>query len=123
MSSARPEFHIPSLDGIRGLAALTVFVSHALWRDFVPGGFGVTVFFFLSGYLITTLLRMEHERHGRISFSRFYLRRVYRILPPMYIVLVGTLLQAHARHGPDLLHLLSHPPALPGDTEPVYRHQ
>ena len=92
MSSPRPEFHIPSLDGIRGLAALTVFVSHALWRDFVPGGFGVTVFFFLSGYLITTLLHMEHERHGRISFSRFYLRRVYRILPPMYIVLTAALL-------------------------------
>jgi len=94
MSSARQEFHIPSLDGIRGLAALTVFVSHALWRDIIPGGFGVTVFFFLSGYLITTLLRMEHERHGRISFNRFYLRRVYRILPPMYIVLIVCLILA-----------------------------
>lgn len=86
--SASKEFHIPSLDGIRGMAALIVYVSHAGLPDLVPGGFGVTVFFFLSGYLITTLLRVEHERTGAISFSRFYLRRIYRILPPMYIVLL-----------------------------------
>lgn len=82
------EFHIPSLDGIRGLAALIVFVSHAGLRALVPGGFGVTVFFFLSGFLITTLLRIEFERTRTISFRNFYLRRIYRILPPMYIVLI-----------------------------------
>jgi len=54
----------------------------------IPGGFGVTVFFFLSGYLITTLLRQEYQKTGDISLRQFYLRRVYRILPPMYIVLV-----------------------------------
>jgi peptidoglycan/LPS O-acetylase OafA/YrhL len=80
-------FHIPSLDGIRGLAALTVFVSHAGLKHLIPGGWGVTVFFFLSGYLITTLLRREHEQIGEISFRRFYLRRIYRIIPPMYLVL------------------------------------
>ena len=85
--SAERSIHIPSLDGIRGLAALLVYVSHATRPDLIPGGFGVTVFFFLSGYLITTLLRMEHEQTGGISLKRFYLRRVYRILPPMYIVL------------------------------------
>lgn len=66
---------------------MTVYVSHAALPQLVPGGFGVTVFFFLSGYLITTLLRIEHEQHGSISLRRFYLRRIYRILPPMYIVL------------------------------------
>lgn len=94
--STRAELHIPSLDGIRGLAALTVFVSHAGLPNLVPGGFGVTVFFFLSGYLITTLLRTEYERTQSISFSRFYLRRVYRILPPMYIVLSASVLLASA---------------------------
>jgi len=81
------EFHIPSLDGIRGLAALMVFLSHAALPNLIPGGFGVTIFFFLSGYLITTLLRREYASTGAISLRNFYLRRVYRILPPLYIVL------------------------------------
>lgn len=99
------ELHIPSLDGIRGLAALTVFVSHALYRDLVPGGYGVTVFFFLSGYLITTLLRTEHERSGQIRLGRFYLRRVYRIFPPMYIVLTGSVLLGLSNVLPDEMKL------------------
>jgi len=48
----------------------------------------VTVFFFLSGYLITTLLRREAEATGTISFKLFYLRRALRILPPFYLVLM-----------------------------------
>ena len=62
-------------------------VSHA-GAEQIPGGFGVTIFFFLSGYLITTLLRREWEKMGNISLKNFYLRRVYRIFPPLYIVLV-----------------------------------
>jgi peptidoglycan/LPS O-acetylase OafA/YrhL len=79
--------HIPSLDGIRALAAVWVFAGHAGMGHVLPGAFGVTIFFFLSGYLITTLLRIEHEATGGISLKKFYLRRAYRILPPMYIVL------------------------------------
>ena len=71
---------------------MTVFVAHAGLGDVVPGGFGVTVFFFLSGYLITSLLRLEHERTGRISLKNFYLRRIYRIIPPMYLVLTASIL-------------------------------
>jgi peptidoglycan/LPS O-acetylase OafA/YrhL len=85
-------FHIPSLDGIRGLAALLVFISHAGFQDLIPGGFGVTIFFFLSGYLITTLLRQEFQETRDISLKAFYLRRAYRILPPMYIVLIFLML-------------------------------
>ncbi|MDE2252089.1 MAG: acyltransferase [Gammaproteobacteria bacterium] len=77
--------HIKSLDGIRAVAALMVFIAHAGLEWLVPGGFGVTIFFFLSGFLITTLLHEEYSAHGRIRLGRFYLRRVYRILPPMYI--------------------------------------
>jgi peptidoglycan/LPS O-acetylase OafA/YrhL len=80
-------FKIPSLDGIRAVAFGIVFAAHSGLDEVVPGGFGVTVFFFLSGYLITTLLRREQERHGRISLKAFYLRRVLRILPPFYVVL------------------------------------
>jgi peptidoglycan/LPS O-acetylase OafA/YrhL len=67
---------------------LWVFLAHAGLAEWgVPGNLGVTVFFFLSGYLITTLLRMEIEKSGGINLRAFYLRRVLRIFPPMYLVL------------------------------------
>lgn len=78
---------IPSLDGLRATAFLIVFVSHSGWQFVIPGGFGVTIFFFLSGYLITTLLRQELTRHGSINLRLFYARRILRIWPPFYIVL------------------------------------
>jgi peptidoglycan/LPS O-acetylase OafA/YrhL len=91
--AAGGEFYIPSLDGIRAVSFLIVFVAHAGLDGLVPGGFGVTVFFFLSGYLITTLLRREYARHGAISYQNFYIRRILRIFPPYYLVLsVATLL-------------------------------
>lgn len=82
-------FHIPSLDGLRAVAVLIVFFSHVALQRFMPGGFGVTIFFFLSGFLITTLLRLEAEQTGSISMRNFYLRRGLRILPLMYIVLTA----------------------------------
>jgi peptidoglycan/LPS O-acetylase OafA/YrhL len=111
--------HIPSLDGLRALAVAIVFLAHAglvlplpkLGRVALPGEFGVTVFFFLSGFLITTLLRLEFARSGSISLRDFYLRRVLRIFPPFYLVLVlATLLTAAGvLTGPDGPHL-----SLPG---------
>ncbi len=86
MTAKSGKFLIPSLDGIRAVAVLIVFLSH-IGVKYVPGGFGVTVFFFLSGYLITTLLRREHDRSNRIDLKKFYMRRVLRILPPFYLVL------------------------------------
>jgi len=80
---------VPSLDGLRAFSFLLVFVAHAGLEGIVPGGFGVTVFFFLSGYLITTLMRQEFERYGDVSLKHFYLRRVLRILPPFYLVLIA----------------------------------
>ena len=84
-----PPMHIPSLDGLRAISFFIVFVAHA-GLPFVlpvPGGFGVTVFFFLSGFLITTLIRAEQQATGTVSVRNFYLRRALRILPPFYIVL------------------------------------
>jgi peptidoglycan/LPS O-acetylase OafA/YrhL len=86
-AAARHGLHIASLDGIRAVAVTIVFLAHAGLQSMVPGGFGVTVFFFLSGYLIATLLRREFEQTGRISLRHFYLRRIYRIFPPLYLVL------------------------------------
>lgn len=86
-ASKKPEFYIPSLDGLRAIAVMIVFFSHVGLKGRIPGGFGVTIFFFLSGFLITTLLRREMEGTGRVSLRKFYLRRVLRIFPPMYLVL------------------------------------
>ena len=81
------KFYIPSLDGIRAIAFLIVFISHAGFGKIIPGGLGVTIFFFLSGYLITTQLRREYERSHKIDFKNFYMRRILRIWPPFYLVL------------------------------------
>jgi peptidoglycan/LPS O-acetylase OafA/YrhL len=81
--------YIPSLDGIRAISFFLVFLSHAgLGETLIPGGFGVTIFFLLSGFLITTLLRLEFARSQRIHLREFYLRRVLRILPPLYVTLL-----------------------------------
>lgn len=89
----KQKFYIPSLDGIRSVAFCLVFFSHAGYGNIIPGGFGVTIFFFLSGYLITTLLRREHYKLKSISLKKFYLRRILRIWPPFYFVLLfGVLL-------------------------------
>lgn len=85
-------FHIPSLDGIRAVSILFVFIAHIGYEDIVPGGFGVTIFFFLSGYLITTLLRRELRKHDHIDIPAFYKRRAWRILPPMYLCLAFAVL-------------------------------
>src|SRR5882672_8845631 len=86
----RAPFQIPSLDGLRAVSFMFVFLAHAGFDHIIPGGFGVTVFFFLSGYLITTLMRKESDRFGRVSLKAFYLRRALRILPPFYLVLAGS---------------------------------
>jgi peptidoglycan/LPS O-acetylase OafA/YrhL len=97
-TASSSSFVIPSLDGIRALSVGVVFFVHA-GIGFSPGPLGVTIFFFLSGFLITTLLRMEFEKTGRISLRNFYLRRAFRLLPPLYLVLgaafIVTLLGAY----------------------------
>jgi len=86
MTNASPN-QIPSLDGIRAVAVLIVFVSHLHIVNLIPGGFGVTLFFFLSGYLITTLLAREFDKTGQIALGHFYLRRLLRLSPPLLITL------------------------------------
>jgi peptidoglycan/LPS O-acetylase OafA/YrhL len=80
-----PTLYIPSLDGMRAIAFFFVFIAHAQPFKALPGGFGVTVFLFLSGYLITSLLRDEARKTGTISMKDFLLRRVLRIFPPCYL--------------------------------------
>jgi peptidoglycan/LPS O-acetylase OafA/YrhL len=81
--------HVRQLDGIRAIAVLIVVLAHAGLERIVPGGFGVTIFFFLSGYLITTLMRAEIGQTGSLSIRNFYIRRVCRINPPLWITLLA----------------------------------
>ncbi len=77
----------PAFDGIRGIGMALVLMYH--WLFSWTGGFfyGLTPFFALSGFLITTLLLSERERAGKVDFKRFYQRRAYRLLPALFTML------------------------------------
>jgi peptidoglycan/LPS O-acetylase OafA/YrhL len=72
--------HIPSLDGLRAISVMIVLCSHFVSRA-IPGGFGVYIFFVISGFLITRLLLTEYKKSGSISLRRFYARRALRLYP------------------------------------------
>lgn len=80
----------PALDGLRAVAILGVLIAHARPDVFPGGAEGVTVFFVLSGFLITTLLLGERDRTGRVSLGAFYSRRAARLLPALILVLLAT---------------------------------
>lgn len=82
--------YIPYLDSLRAAAVLIVIGRHYGVSEYIPGGFGVTVFFFISGFLITTLLVSEENTNGFISISSFYVRRFVRLTPPLLLVLIVT---------------------------------
>jgi peptidoglycan/LPS O-acetylase OafA/YrhL len=64
--------HLPGLDGLRGLAVIAVLLFHSEFSWARGGHLGVTTFFVLSGFLITSLLLLEHERTGRVSLVAFW---------------------------------------------------
>jgi len=94
--------YIPTLDGWRAIAVGLVIGAHSarmlerngswlalhLESFFIHAGYGVDIFFGISGFLICTLLLREKEKNGRISFKRFYIRRAFRIMPPLYFYLL-----------------------------------
>lgn len=87
--------HLAALDGLRGVAILTVMFFHAtLYRGPSPrGGFlGVDLFFVLSGFLITALLMQEWQRAGGVALGAFYARRALRLLPALFAVIAVVLL-------------------------------
>ncbi len=87
MNNMKPTRYIRSLDGLRGIAVLAVIAYH-LNFTWAPGGLlGVTIFFVLSGYLITNLLLIEYEKNNKINLKNFWIRRARRLLPGMITVL------------------------------------
>ena len=99
----RPDrLYFPGLHGLRFLAAAMVIISHieTFKKDEhlpnldenifigVAGEYGVSLFFVLSGFLITFLLLTEEKETGRIDIPKFYLRRVLRIWPLYYLIVI-----------------------------------
>ena len=86
---ARPKSrYIPALDGLRTLAVVAVVLYH-LNLTWAQGGLlGVTIFFVLSGYLITRLLLNEVAKTGRIDLKSFWIRRIRRLVPAVVTVVV-----------------------------------
>src|SRR5581483_186633 len=85
-----PRVHlVPALDGVRGVAVGLVVLFH-LRPDLLPGGWvGMSIFFSLSGFLITRLLLTEVQRDGTVSLRRFWIRRARRLLPALYALLAA----------------------------------
>ena len=91
---------IPSLDGIRAISIIMVLLAHLNGTSHFPifpgwffklvdlGYLGVTVFFVISGFLISSLLFEEHFRTGRINLLNFYMRRTFRIFPAYYMLIL-----------------------------------
>ncbi|MFC7553563.1 acyltransferase family protein [Pseudoroseomonas wenyumeiae] len=75
--------YVPELDGLRAISIMIVMLSHWGLGHVVPGGFGVTLFFGISGFIITRLLLAEWQARGRIDLKAFYIRRAVRLLPAM----------------------------------------
>jgi peptidoglycan/LPS O-acetylase OafA/YrhL len=83
--------HLPALDGLRAVAVFVVISYHAGVMQGVPGDLGVTLFFVLSGFLITWLLVKEFVATGSISIRSFYARRALRIFPAYYVFILFSL--------------------------------
>ncbi|MCB0402001.1 MAG: acyltransferase [Flavobacteriales bacterium] len=98
----KDQIYLPGLNGIRAIAALLVLIFHI--DIFIPAfqltplgygktgmaGYGVVLFFVLSGFLITFLLLHEKEKFGKINLPKFYMRRILRIWPIYYLVIFST---------------------------------
>ena len=81
--------YVPALDGLRAVALLGVLCFHGQLTGAGGGFLGVSTFFTLSGFLITSILLLEWERTGRIDLRRFWTRRARRLLPAALVALLG----------------------------------
>jgi len=94
------------IQGLRAIAVTSVVLHHAS-SEFLPGGYvGVDIFFVISGFLITRILLRELDA-GTYSIAEFYVRRIKRLFPALYLMLAATLAVGFALLPPDQLAELS----------------
>ena len=96
MTQVREFGYQPALDGVRGIAVTLVLLFHAGFGWASGGYVGVSVFFTLSGYLITSLALVEHQASGRLGVAAFYSRRIRRLLPASLVCLAAVMIAAWA---------------------------
>lgn len=115
---------LPALNAIRAIAVMIVILFHGgFGLKNVPGGFGVTMFFVLSGFLITWLLVKEYARTDTVSLRSFYVRRTLRIVPVFWAYWLTMVAYETLRHKPiawahavsALLYVSNYYSALVGD--------
>jgi peptidoglycan/LPS O-acetylase OafA/YrhL len=104
---ARPRLvHVGPLDGMRGLAVAAVLAFHT-GASWATGGFlGVSAFFTLSGFLITSLLLAERDQTGRVQLRRFWARRARRLVPAAIAALVGAIVFGATVASPEQIEAL-----------------
>lgn len=90
----------PEIDGLRGIAVLSVVFYHfkfaVFGKELFQGGFlGVDVFFVISGYLITKIILNSLQNNNDFSFYDFYIRRARRILPMLFVILIFTFIVSY----------------------------
>ncbi len=84
--------YVSYLDGLRGYSILLVVAGHLNVLKIYFARFGVTVFFFVSGFLITKLLIYEYYKHNAIDLKSFYIRRFFRLYPALIFMIATTCL-------------------------------
>ncbi len=94
--SRRTIAYQPALDGVRAFAVTAVLLFHAGYGWMSGGYLGVSVFFTLSGFLITSLLLTEHANRGTVDAKAFYTRRARRLLPASLVCLAAVCVLAAA---------------------------
>lgn len=82
-SAGSENTQIQPIDGLRAVAVMMVILAHLGAGNVLPGGLGVTLFFFISGYLITMLMIEEYDANGALDVRNFYIRRFLRLAPPL----------------------------------------
>jgi peptidoglycan/LPS O-acetylase OafA/YrhL len=92
--TARQTFR-PDIQGLRAIAVILVILAHARVPGFEGGYIGVDVFFVISGFVITSLLRRQPSRPVRDNLAYFYARRIRRIVPAATLTLVATTFAAY----------------------------
>ncbi|MGL6045320.1 MAG: acyltransferase family protein, partial [Vogesella sp.] len=92
---ASSAFYRPDIDGLRAIAVLSVIAYHIGVPGLTGGFVGVDIFFVLSGFLISGLLRQELLATGRLGFAAFFARRIRRLGPALVLVTLATLLAGY----------------------------
>ncbi len=84
---------IKGLDFLRGIAIIGVLFRHIEFDFFLagPGGYGVDLFFVLSGFLVSGLLFSEYKRRGEVNIRRFLIRRGFKIYPAFYFFILSSI--------------------------------